>query len=264
MVVVLFRDVLVFSVCRSDLVCASLELFLTKIYYSCDRVSRFMNDKIYTPYAILIDKPPTTLVMPSVEPSLVAGKKRKSTEKHDARKRTTGPTDGSDQELDSEILRLELELSQSRKYYNNFIILFEYAFPKKPAPVSSLAVIVLCRAFSRLLADGSLKQKDRMTKAESAVQKWLNDIYRQYTTALLEILTHGPSAYELDPLQLLMRLVKQEVSSQGSKQWAEGLFGQTLREMLAEGEICAHIRAQFIKQYFKYDDVRFHTLAVLP
>jgi len=115
-----------------------------------------------------------------------------------------------------------------------------------------------------LLVDGSFKHGDNMTKPELAVLKWLEDKYREYTISLLQLLERDSRTYEADPLRLVMRLVKQEVGSHGNSQWAGGIFAQAWRTMLSGGEQSADMRTDFVKSYFKFDDVRYHTLAVIP
>jgi U3 small nucleolar RNA-associated protein 19 len=202
--------------------------------------------------------------MPFIEASQMAGKKRKRTAKIAAGNHKTARLNENSNDIDSEIQRLEIEISQSRKHFNNIVKLLDYAFPKEGSRSHNSAAIALCRTFCRLLADGSLKHGENMTKAESAVLKWLEEKYREYTSSLLGLFIQNSQSSDVDPLRLIMRLVKQEVSSFGNNQWAGGIFAQALRAILAGREQCADVRSSFVKSYFKYDDVRYYTLAIIP
>jgi U3 small nucleolar RNA-associated protein 19 len=202
--------------------------------------------------------------MPFIEAAQHAGKKRKRTAKIAiGNHKITRPSENSN-DIDSEIQRLEVEISQSRKHFNNIVNLLEYAFPTKRSRSHSAAVVALCRTFCRLLADGSLKHGENMTKPELAVLKWLEDKYREFTSSLLDLVIQDTQSSDVDPLRLVMRLVKQEVGSLGNSQWAGGIFAQALRAIFAGGEKCADVRSDFVKSYFKYDDVRYHTLTIIP
>src|ERR1700760_842453 len=110
--------------------------------------------------------------MPYMEASLNAGKKRKrhSTLTTD----TSGKSKRNNNDSGDDIERLELEISQSRKHYNNIVKLLSTAFPKDAVSESSdAAVVALCRVFCRLLADGSLKSSNNMKNSEITILKWL-------------------------------------------------------------------------------------------
>src|SRR4051812_30546123 len=110
-----------------------------------------------------------------MDPAKLVGKKRKrateeTREKPKASKSNLNPA--------TDIDRLEKEILESRKNYNNIVKLQAIAFPKKGgSELRSAALLALCRTFCHLFADGSFSKTKSTSEAEIAVTQWLEDRY---------------------------------------------------------------------------------------
>lgn len=89
----------------------------------------------------------------------------------------------------AEILELEDQVSQSRKYYNNIATLIKMLnVDESDNQPKLLAAVSLCRVFSRLIALGNLSDSSRAAENEKIIVAWLKERYQEYQKALLAIL----------------------------------------------------------------------------
>ena len=96
--------------------------------------------------------------MPSFETASSAGKKRKRENAETDRKqikqksKRQSPSEDTHDDPQAAILKLEAQIVESRRHYNNIAILLETAKQEKSEDdVVILAAVALCRVFSRLL-----------------------------------------------------------------------------------------------------------------
>ena len=143
--------------------------------------------------------------MPSlpVEPKIT--KKRKSSTKENgitSKRRVVAEPQGKDTDADTptEILQLEDQISESRKYYNNIAILLSKLNIEGKKPNLTVAVS-LCRVFCRLISGGSLSETNRAAQNEKIIVAWLKERCQEYERALLVILRQGdPSSQVCMPI----------------------------------------------------------------
>lgn len=136
----------------------------------------------------------------------IASKKRKSSSTAPSAKRRVvheSPDEGGDM---ADILELEDQISQSRKYYNNIATLISMVNADSPQP-NVLAAVSLCRVFSRLIAGGNLTESNRTAENEKIIVAWLKERYQEYQRALLGILRDAdPSSQVRIPLCNMRKL----------------------------------------------------------
>lgn len=98
----------------------------------------------------------------------------------------------------AEILELEDQISQSRKYYNNIATLISMLNAEEPGQQPNLlAAVSLCRVFSRLIAGGNLTDSNRAAENEKIIVAWLKERYQEYQRALLAILREADASSQV-------------------------------------------------------------------
>jgi U3 small nucleolar RNA-associated protein 19 len=199
--------------------------------------------------------------MPFMEVDTAAGKKRKRPEKDGEKKSRSKktskalPSDGHDQE--EQILQLEAQVLESRKYYNNIVTLLSIA--KNDSDTSILARIAICRIYCRLLEAGSLALAQGAAESERVIVQWLKARLDDYLEVVLAV-----SELNSTSLTLAMRLVKEEINQQGFVAWENGIFPRVMQSLLTSGTSTEGLRGEFNLKYFQeYDDVRFQTLGCI-
>lgn len=116
----------------------------------------------------------------------------------------------------AQIERLESEISESRRNYNNIAALISMIDVARPSETASLAATVsLCRVFIRLMTSGILAESQGSDEQEKVITAWLKQRYQEYQNLLLALLQQpdvtihvsGPS-----PCYLVM-LTKRRIQS---------------------------------------------------
>ncbi|KAK8203859.1 CBF/Mak21 family-domain-containing protein [Phyllosticta capitalensis] len=212
--------------------------------------------------------------MTMASPDPLAGHKRKregekgaqKTKKSKSKTKQTTTAMETGDDLESRILELEAQVTESRRHYNNIVELISAAKDidakrEKEDPTPNLAMVALCRVFCRLLATGSMKKSKGLPESEVVIVQWLRQRYQEFTDYLLSRL-NCDDALESLSLQLAMRLVKEEVrgqTGQSDDAWRQGLFHRVVREALSgkDGITMGEFREKFVEEY---TDVRFYTL----
>jgi len=178
-------------------------------------------------------------------------------------RRKSPSEDGDD--VQAEILQLETQILESRKHYNNIATLLQLARPSEAdneAPI--LAVVALCRVFSRLLATGDMVKSKGMPETEAVIVSWLKGRYQEYKDALLNgfLRSEAPPKQSV-ALTLLMRLVKVEATAQKDNNVKNGPLPRLI-EALLQLPLDDPNRDEFAEKYFKiFDDVRFHAFQTI-
>jgi U3 small nucleolar RNA-associated protein 19 len=201
--------------------------------------------------------------MPFLEMDTISSKKRKRADEEKrpkSKKASKIPIEEKDTRED-EVLKLEAEILESRKHYNNIVNLISIA--KENAEASLLASVALCRVYCRLYAAGSLAKSKSTTEPELVIIQWLKARLNEYIDLLIDLLRDEASGTQTTALTLLMRLVKEEVNQQGPLVWEKGIFSRALRIVLSSDS--EDLRHEFRTKYFDdWDDFRFHTLDQIP
>jgi U3 small nucleolar RNA-associated protein 19 len=178
--------------------------------------------------------------------------------------RRKSPSEDAD-DGQSAILELETQIIESRRYYNNIATLLQLARQtetESDRPI--LAVVALCRVFSRLLATGDMVKSKGMGEAEGMIVSWLKGRYQEYKDLLLDdfLQSEHPPRQSV-ALTLLMRLVKDESRALKDSSIKNGPLSR-LVEVLLLLPVGDPNRDEFADKYFKqFDDVRYHTFQTI-
>jgi U3 small nucleolar RNA-associated protein 19 len=177
-------------------------------------------------------------------------------------RRKSPSDDGNDPQ--AEILQLEAQILESRKHYNNIATLLQLARqPDAEHEAPILAVVALCRVFSRLLATGDMVKSRGMGEAEGVVALWLKERYKEFLDVLLDDFMksqHPPK--QSVALTLLMRLVQEE-SKQKDYSVKNGPLMRLVETLLFLPADDPN-RDEFAEKYFKqFDDVRYHSFQTI-
>ncbi|KAF2118524.1 CBF/Mak21 family-domain-containing protein [Lophiotrema nucula] len=204
--------------------------------------------------------------MPGTKAADVAGAKRKreigKTERKQKKEkiRRTSPSP-DDEDLQTTILRLESQILESRRHFNNIATLLQIA-KKEGADdeTAILSTVSLCKVFSRLLSAGDMVKSKGMPHPEVVIIQWLKDRYREFLDILLDqYLRSDIPAKQSVALTLLMRLVEQEAKAQKDYSWKQGPLPRLVETLLflpGDGDAREEFAEKFLKQF---DDIRFYT-----
>lgn len=216
-------------------------------------------------------KPPnigTLFKMSGVTAATVAGVKRKrdssKAERREPKSKSRRkPSSEAQDDPQQEILRLESQIVESRKNYNNIATLLQLT--KDDASENEtliLAAVALCRVFTRLLSAGDMVKSKGMAQSELVIAAWLKERYREYGSVLSDQFLQSEYVPKQSVgLTLLMRLVKEE-SKQKDFGWKASPFPRTVESILLAKE--ENTREEFAEKYFnEYDDIRFHTFKLI-
>jgi U3 small nucleolar RNA-associated protein 19 len=178
-------------------------------------------------------------------------------------RRKSSSEDGDDPQ--AEILQLEAQILESRKHYNNIATLLKLAQQSETehdAPI--LAVVALCRIFSRLLATGDMVKSKGMGEAEAVIASWLRERYREFQDVLFkDFLQSGHPPKQSVALTLLMRLVQEESKHDKNYSVKNGPLLKLIETLLFLPEDDPN-REDFAEKYFKqFDDIRYYTFQTI-
>ncbi|KAF2442037.1 CBF-domain-containing protein [Karstenula rhodostoma CBS 690.94] len=204
--------------------------------------------------------------MSGVKAASVAGVKRKRKSGEAERRATKSkprpqPSSDEDEDPQEEILRLETQITESRKHYNNIATLLKLSkAPEPDSEASVLAAVALCRVFTRLLSTGDMVKNKRMTEAETMIVTWLKHRYQEYIEVLLsDFLRSGHPPKQSVALTLLLRLVKEESKAQKDFNIKNSPLNRTVEALLLLPEEDGS-RDEFAEKFFgTYDDIRYST-----
>ena len=138
--------------------------------------------------------------MPAPTTGALSSKKRKNVKDPSvpSSKRRAVAEDPSTDAMMSQIAELEVQISESRKYYNNIATLLSMLDVSENAQKPNLAVAVsLCRVFSRLIAGGNMTEANRAAENEKIIVAWLKERCQEYHTALIAIMREGDASAQV-------------------------------------------------------------------
>lgn len=126
----------------------------------------------------------------NVKEGSTSSSKRRAVEEADA--------DAGADETMSKIAELEIQISESRKHYNNIATLLSMLGVEENAKNPNLAVAVsLCRVFSRLMAGGNMTEASRVVENEKIIVAWLKERCQEYQKALVAIMREGNASAQV-------------------------------------------------------------------
>ncbi len=207
------------------------------------------------------------MAAPVADPAAQTATKRKRQENGDSskkRRKSAGADDVEPEGPKARIQKLEAEIQESRKHYNNIAALIELAQRHRADPKTALpASEALCRIFIRLLAAGNLVKRKDVSEKDATVTGWLRDRLADYRGSLLSMLRSRELAS--NALVLAMAILKaeaQHLSEHGEPVFPRYFFADILASLLKSP--AEHIRDEFSEKFVdEYDDIRFYTFEAL-
>ncbi|KAK3393164.1 CBF/Mak21 family-domain-containing protein [Podospora didyma] len=195
----------------------------------------------------------------TAEQSAVKRKRQEIGDKSKKRRKSVGGNDDDNDKL-SQIQTLESEILESRKHYNNIVLLIEIAGQKTGDLETPLtAAESLCRVFVQLLASGSLVKKKDVSEKDATVIAWLRERYGAYKEVLLSMLQDKALGFKA--LTLAMALLKVEAQHLEGKD--ESTFPQVFFRDIVGALLQSpveQLRQEFYDTFVaEYDDIRFYT-----
>jgi U3 small nucleolar RNA-associated protein 19 len=103
-----------------------------------------------------------------------------------------------EQDATATIQKLEDQIVESRKFYNNIATLLSMLNARTSKNEPNLTVAVaLCRIFCRLIAGGDLKEQSRATEQEKIIVAWLKERCQEYQRALLDVIRQAEASFKV-------------------------------------------------------------------
>jgi U3 small nucleolar RNA-associated protein 19 len=192
-----------------------------------------------------------------------AGKRKRQENGDTSKKRRwsgAGDDDDDTNDFQARIERLETEIQESRKHYNNIATLVDLAQKHtEDSAVALAASEALCRIFIRLLAAGALVKRKDVSEKDATVAGWLRDRLADYRGALLSMFRRRKLA--LNALALAMALLNaeaQHLGDRGEAVFPRYFFSDIVASILESpvDQLREHFSEKFIDEYH---DIRFYT-----
>ncbi|KAJ5731503.1 uncharacterized protein N7483_006011 [Penicillium malachiteum] len=190
-----------------------------------------------------------------------ASKKRKSNKTAGAPSKRRAVAEDDFAETLSTIEKLENEIAESRKNYNNIATLISMLNVQKSAKNPELAVAVsLCRVFSRLMAAGNFAESSRAAENEKIVTAWLKERCLEYQRALLSIIREADTTSQITALTLSMRIIKERITHiPGAENAVWSTNFKAIVEAVIEARDNQDLQSELVNKFMKeFEDVRYH------
>jgi U3 small nucleolar RNA-associated protein 19 len=200
----------------------------------------------------------------SAELAVNTAVKRKRQENGDHIKKRRKSAGSDSGEFQAKIEKLEAEIHESKKNYNNIVTLNELVQKHdEDAKAGLTASEALCRVFIRLLAAGNLVKRKDASEKEAAVANWLRDRLADYKEALLSMFRSEKLA--LNALMLALALLKAEARHLSGSE--EAVFPRYFLSDIVAGLLespVEQLREHFSEKFVdEYDDIRFYTFEAI-
>ncbi|KAL2118991.1 hypothetical protein VTJ04DRAFT_5950 [Mycothermus thermophilus] len=196
----------------------------------------------------------------------MAGKRKRQENGEASKKRRKSDASDNDKPnaTTETIARLEAEIQESRKHYNNIANLIDLAQKHNDDPKTAFAASeALCRTFLRLLPAGNLVKRKDASEKESTVTNWLRDRLADYRGTLVAMLSHKKLA--LPALSLAMAIIKAEAKhlvDRPEPVFPRNDFAAIIAAIL-ESPVDP-LREYYAKNFIRgYDDMRFYTFETI-
>ncbi|KAJ5708497.1 hypothetical protein N7488_008298 [Penicillium malachiteum] len=190
-----------------------------------------------------------------------SSKKRKSSKTAGAPSKRRAVAEDDFAETLSTIEKLENEIAESRKHYNNIATLISMLNVQTSAKNPELAVAVsLCRVFSRLMAAGNFAESSRAAENEKIVTAWLKERCLEYQRALLSIIREADTTSQITALTLSMRIIKERITHiPGAENAVWSTNFKAIVEAVLEAQDNQDLQSEFVNKFMKeFEDVRYH------
>ncbi|KAL9099641.1 MAG: hypothetical protein Q9163_004882 [Psora crenata] len=195
-----------------------------------------------------------------------ARKRREQDVDVSARKRSrTNARLDQKKDQESEIPLLESRILESRKHYNDIVILLDITRDAQSENKRDiLAAVALCRVFCTLMAAGSLSKSKDVSESELTVVRWLIEKLKEFYASLLRHMDGNDVSRQTAALTLIMRLLKEEATHlhvSDHEIWSKNLFSGIIAALL-KSATANMVATMFLEQYVeKYDDIRYYFFA---
>ncbi|KAI0161706.1 CBF-domain-containing protein [Hypoxylon sp. FL1284] len=189
-------------------------------------------------------------------------KQPKASEKANKRAKPTSD-DEDDNSSQDEILRLEQEILESKKNYNNITTILDLAQNGQDDDTTQFALVSLCRVFLRLLVSGNLTRKSGQSEKDGVVVQWLRTRFGDYKQTIISAL--GQENTAPTALTLAMRVLQAEgkyLKDTDEYSFPTNFLRDVVDKLVGNGS--DDIREEFCAKYLgEYADIRFYTFKVL-
>ncbi|KAK4451488.1 CBF/Mak21 family-domain-containing protein [Podospora aff. communis PSN243] len=186
----------------------------------------------------------------------IAKRKRQENGQSSKKRRKSG---GGETEKQPNFEKLETEILESKKHYNNIATLLSLANESKDPVTTISAAEALCRVFIQLLALGSLVSRKDASEKDATVTAWLKERLSEYRVAALKMLYSD--ALAVKALMLSMALLKAMALHLQDNE--ESVFPRTFFTDIVSAVLQSpveELRVKFSEEFLgKYDDIRFYT-----
>jgi U3 small nucleolar RNA-associated protein 19 len=193
-----------------------------------------------------------------------AGKRKRQENGDLSKKRRKSAGGDDDDDLQANIEKLETEIQESKKHYNNIATLIELAQKHDADPKAALAASeALCRIFIRLLAAGNLVKRKDVSEKDATVTAWLRDRLADYRGTLLSMFRSKKLAS--NALMLAMALLKAEAQhlSDSADAVFPRYFFSDIVACLLESPV-EQLLEEFSEKFVdEYHDIRFYTFEAI-
>ncbi|KAI1403424.1 CBF-domain-containing protein [Hypoxylon fuscum] len=200
-------------------------------------------------------------------------KRKQSNVSEKANKRAKAESDSEDDNnSQADILRLENEILESKKNYNNITTLLKLAQndgdndddgKDDDDDTARFAMVALCRVFLRLLASGNLTRKIGQSDKDGVVVQWLRKRLHDYKQLVLSALRRDDTA--ITALTLAMRILQAEGQHMNGKDeynFPTIFMREIVAALIQDG--LEDARAEFCVKFLDGNaDIRFYTFKAL-
>lgn len=199
-----------------------------------------------------------------------AGKRKRQEHGVESKKKRKSGSGHGDDNGDEEhgsraiIEKLEMEIQESKRHYNNIATLIELTQKHEDEPKYALAASeALCRTFIRLLAAGNLVKKKDVSEKKATIVSWLRTRLADYRGFLLSMFRSKQLAP--NALMLAMALLKAEAQYLTDREEAvfPRIFFSDIVATLLESPV-EPLLGQFSDKFVgEYHDIRFYTFEAI-
>ncbi|KAI1775272.1 CBF/Mak21 family protein [Hypoxylon cercidicola] len=190
-------------------------------------------------------------------------KRKQSKTSEKASKRAKTESDSENDNSTDDILRLEQEILESKKNYNNITTILELAQSNEDDDAAQFALVSLCRVFLRLLASGNLARKSGQSEKDGVVVQWLRKRLGDYKRIIVSSLGQEDTAPTA--LTLAMRVLQAEgkyLKDKDEYNFPTNFLREIVDALVRSGS--EDIRQEFCEKFLgEYADLRVYTFKVL-
>lgn len=156
----------------------------------------------------------------------------------------------------SQVLRLEAELSNGQSSLNNITHLLDLA---KSDDVETLeqGLLSLYKVFKKLITLEKLKKPE--VEEIPTIVKWLRERYSEYTSLLLETVSHRKASLQLSAITLYLRILRDDPLNPNPGFFPVESYGRLINALLRIENLQDSTKVNLREDYLeKFEDLRFY------